>query len=68
MSGALAIDGRALFWELVSEPQWASDGRKGLRVSVKLMPGANRELIIEYPYDRTAFLPQRRNCRQGSWK
>ncbi len=59
MAGALEIDGLALAWELVSEPQRTADGRKGLCVSVRRAKGAHRELTIEYPYDKTAYLPQR---------
>ena len=59
LAGALEIDGLALAWELVSEPQWTVDGQKGLCVSVRLAEGAHRELTIEYPYDKTAYLPQR---------
>jgi hypothetical protein len=59
LAGALEIDGLALAWELVSEPQWTGEGQKGLCVSVRLAEGAHRELTIEYPYDKTAYLPQR---------
>lgn len=57
--GEFEIDGLHLAWELVSEPQWTTDGPKGLCVSVRLSEGAHRELTIEYPYDRTSFFPQR---------
>jgi hypothetical protein len=59
MGGALEIDGFALVWELVSEPQWTTQGAKGLCVSVRMAEGSHRELTIEYPYDKTAFLPHR---------
>jgi hypothetical protein len=59
MAGEFEIDGLALAWELVSEPQSTTDGVKGLCVSVRLAEGARRELTIEYPYDPRAFFPQR---------
>ena len=59
LSGEFEIDGLHLVWELVSEPQWTTDGPKGLCVSVRLAEGARRELTIEYPYDRATFFPQR---------
>jgi hypothetical protein len=59
MAGAFEIDGLNLVWELVSEPQWTTDGHKGLCVCVRLAEGSHRELAIEFPYDQTAFLPQR---------
>lgn len=59
MTGAFETDGLKLAWELVSEPQWTTDGPKGLCVTVRLAHGSHRDLTIEFPYDRTAFLPQR---------
>lgn len=59
LTGKIEIEGQNLCWELVSEPQSTTDGRVGLRISVRLAQGAHRELIIEYPYDATVFLPQR---------
>jgi hypothetical protein len=59
IGGTVEIDGLKLQWELVSEPQWTTDGPKGLCVSVRRDQGAYREMVIEYPYDRSAFLPQR---------
>jgi hypothetical protein len=59
ISGEFEIDGLHLAWELVSEPQWTTDGPKGLCVLVRLARGAHRDLTIEYPYDRATFLPQR---------
>jgi hypothetical protein len=50
--GAVMIDGVALDWLLISEPQWSNsgDGYKGLCISVKVAEEARRELLIEYPY------------------
>jgi hypothetical protein len=59
ISSDLEIDGLHLVWELVSEPQWTTDGPKDLCVSVRLAQGSHRELTIEYPYDRSTFFPQR---------
>ena len=59
IGGETEVDGHALQWELVSEPQSTTDGLKGLCVSVRRAQGAFRELVIEYPYDRLALLPQR---------
>jgi hypothetical protein len=59
ISGEFEIDGLHLVWELVSEPQWTTDGPKGLCVLVRLAEGAHRELTIEYPCDRATFFPQR---------
>ncbi|HEX3920231.1 MAG TPA: hypothetical protein VHW60_23065 [Caulobacteraceae bacterium] len=53
------IDRHRFQWKLASEPQWTTDGYKGLCVSVKQASGSFRELIIEYPYDKSALLPQR---------
>lgn len=60
LSGAADIDGYKLQWELISEPQWTTLGRKGLCVLVRRAEGAHREMVIEYPYDRSTFLSQRR--------
>ena len=59
LAGDAGIGGHLLTWELVSEPQHTSDGYKGLTVLARAAEGSTRELIIEFPYDRTAFLPQR---------
>lgn len=59
MAGEFEIDGLALVWELVSEPQGTTDGPKGLCVSVRLAEGGRRELTIEFPFDRSAYFPQR---------
>jgi hypothetical protein len=52
IEGALTIDGVALNWTLISEPQWSNsgDGYKGLCISVQVADEARRELVIEYPY------------------
>lgn len=67
----MTVDGLALAWELLSEPQWSNsgDGYIGLRVGVRLVDAATRELIIEYPYprDRRGFnkpVPQRPQISQ----
>lgn len=62
LAGSAVIDGVALDWELVSEPQWSNsgDGYKGLCVSVRVADEARRELIIEYPYPTGA---DGRRCR-----
>ena len=59
MTGTFEIDGLTLVWELMSEPQWTTEGAKGLCVCVRLSQGSNRELNIEFPYDKTAYVPQR---------
>ncbi len=59
MNGEAEIQGHALVWELVSEPQSTTEGRKGLCISVRVAQGTHRELIIEYPFDRTAYFPHR---------
>jgi len=54
IEGEATIDGSALRWELVSEPQWSNsgDGYKGLCISVCVKDEVRRELIIEYPYPK----------------
>ena len=54
IEGTVTVDGVALHWELVSEPQWSNsgDGYKGLCISVRVVGEARRELIIEYPYPK----------------
>ena len=59
LRGAFQIEGNPLIWELTSEPQSTTEGQRGLRVSVKLAEEVRRELIIEYPYDKSVFHPQR---------
>jgi hypothetical protein len=56
IEGAAAIDGVALLWELISEPQWSNsgDGYKGLCISVRVANEVRRELIIEYPYPKNS--------------
>ncbi len=47
------IDGFALCWELISEPQFTTEhGYRGLRIEVRMEEGAHRELILEYPFPR----------------
>ncbi|KQM67723.1 hypothetical protein ASE75_02065 [Sphingomonas sp. Leaf17] len=52
IAGAVTVDGVALDWTLVSEPQWSNsgDGYKGLCIAVRVAAEARRELVIEYPY------------------
>jgi hypothetical protein len=54
--GALTLDGVALVWTLLSDPQWGNAGRgyKGLCLSVRTAKLARRELIIEFPYPTDA--------------
>lgn len=66
IAGAVTIDGLALDWILISEPQWSNsgDGYKGLCISVTKADEARRELVIEYPYpidrdSRPLSVPQR---------
>ena len=59
ISGAADIEGHRLEWALISEPQWTTHGRKGLCVLVRQAKGAYREMVIEYPFDRSTFVPQR---------
>jgi hypothetical protein len=56
IEGTATIDGMALVWALVSEPQWSNsgDGYKGMCISVQVADEARRELIIEYPYPTDA--------------
>ena len=68
IAGTASIDGIALVWELISEPQWSNsgDGYKGLCISARVVGEARRELIIEYPYPtgangRPLPVPQRPN-------
>ncbi len=46
-------------WTLLSEPQWSTEGALGLRVSVRLAETEWRELIVDFPFDPSAFVPQR---------
>jgi hypothetical protein len=68
IEGEASIDGVTLHWELISEPQRISNvennGYKGMCITVRVVGEARRELIIEYPFPRTAagfpqFLPIR---------
>lgn len=59
LDGAIQVEGHDLVWSLVSEPQWTTDGAKGLSVCVSLAAGAHRDLVIEYPFDASTFVPQR---------
>jgi hypothetical protein len=61
---SMMIDGLDLKWELISEPQWTTEGAKGLCISVRMEDGHHRELILEYPFprkpgSRVPQLPQR---------
>jgi hypothetical protein len=60
IEGSVKIDGVDLCWELISEPQWTSEGLKGLCISVRMEEGNHRELILEYPFPRKsdARVPQ----------
>jgi hypothetical protein len=58
IGGTTDIDGLKLEWELISEPQWTTDGHKGLCVLVRQVQGSYRDLVMEYPYEK-AFFPQR---------
>ena len=58
LDGFIEIDGAALRWELLSEPQWTSEGSKGLCFSVKAEGGKHRELLLEYPFEQTGWRPQ----------
>jgi hypothetical protein len=65
------LEGVALTWELLSEPQWSNsgDGRIGMRIGVRAAEAARRELVIEYPYptDRRGLakpVPQRPEVSQ----
>lgn len=52
LGGTLSVNGEALAWELLSEPQWSNsgDGYIGMRIGVRAVEAVSRELIIEYPY------------------
>jgi len=56
IEGTAKIDGMALVWALVSEPQWTNTDYiyKGMCISVQVADEARRELIIEYPYPTDA--------------
>ncbi len=58
ISGTAEVSGFKLQWELISEPQWTTDGAKGLCVLVRQVQGAYREMVMEYPYEKS-FFPQR---------
>ena len=57
--GTADIEGHKLQWELISEPQWTTHGHKGLCVLVRRVEGAYREMVMEYPYEKLTFFPQR---------
>ena len=50
----MTVEGVALTWELLSEPQWSNsgDGYIGMCIGVRVSNAARRELIIEYPDPR----------------
>jgi hypothetical protein len=54
IDGSLSVDGVALEWKLLSEPQWSNsgDGYIGMCIGVRVMDAARRELVIEYPYPK----------------
>ena len=62
IQGSVALDGVNLIWQLTSEPQWLAEGLRGMRISVQVADGHNRELIIEYPFPKKrtsgGLLPQ----------
>jgi hypothetical protein len=50
IEATVEIDGFDLRWELRRELQWsAADGYKGMAISVRLIDGKHRELVLEYP-------------------
>src|SRR6266436_9372180 len=66
IEGSVTIDGVKLIWQLLSEPQAiAGEGLRGMRISVQVSGGHNRELILEYPFPEKlgamelAHFPQR---------
>jgi hypothetical protein len=59
LEATVRLDGHDYSWALLSEPQWTTEGAVGLRVSVRLANAARRELIVDFPFDRSAFVPQR---------
>jgi len=48
-NGRISVNGIALYWELVSEPQWTSEGWKGLCFSVRTEDCKHKELVLQYP-------------------
>ena len=67
----MTVEGVALVWELLSEPQWSNsgDGYIGMRIGVRVANATTRELVIEYPFptDRRGFpksVPQRPEVSQ----
>ncbi len=59
LEATVQLDRHDYSWTLQSEPQWTTSGAVGLCVSVRLAEEARRELIIEFPFDPSAFVPQR---------
>jgi hypothetical protein len=65
LDGSISMNGNSLSWSLLSEPQWSTEhGYIGLRIAVRTEDEAHRQLILEYPYPKTAGgsalpLPQR---------
>jgi hypothetical protein len=50
LAGLIPVEGRNLYWKLLSEPQWTTeDGYRGLCISVRTDNTSRRELVIEYP-------------------
>jgi hypothetical protein len=51
LQGTAQVEGIALVWELISEPQKHPDyGYIGARISVRVEEVARRELIVEFPF------------------
>jgi hypothetical protein len=59
MEATVRLEGHDYSWILLSEPQWTTEGAIGLRVSVRLADAVRRELIVDFPFDPSAFVPQR---------
>ena len=61
LQGTAQVEGIALVWELISEPQKHPNfGYIGARISVRVAEVARRELIVEFPFptDRNGdYLP-----------
>ncbi len=50
IDAAITVDGFDLHWRLRSETQYTTDsGYKGMTLSVEMVDGPHRELILEYP-------------------
>ena len=53
IEAVITVDGFDLHWRLRTEPQYITDGGyKGMTLSVEMVDGPHRELILEYPFPK----------------